>query len=295
MARAELVTGEAAAVLREREAGSVQTVVTSPPYFRLRDYGHPDQLGCEDTVEEYVDRLVAIMREVRRVLREDGTVWLNLGDSYSTSANAGSSANRTGGRAHKGGVMPARVRTTDLAPRKSLLMVPSRVAIALAGDGWLVRNELRWVKSNAMPHPVSDRLQSRSEHLYLLAKSARYYFDREALAAIDSPLPATGDTWVIPVEHLREEHEAMMPYELARRCLIPSTRVPTRGREPDLVLDPFAGTSTTGLAARDRGLGYLGIDLQASYTAIGAARLGGRRAGARRWRDSWREHPAPGL
>ena len=174
--------GDARAVLAELEAESVQTVVTSPPYWGLRNYGEAGQLGLEPTPEEYVANLVAVFREVRRVLRADGTVWLNLGDSYAAgtkNTNAGGSfqAER---RAYACG-RPPRVGFGSLKPKDRVLM-PARVAIALQADGWWLRDEIVWHKPNPMPSSVTDRTTPAHEMVYLLTKSPRYHYDAAAIA-----------------------------------------------------------------------------------------------------------------
>jgi DNA modification methylase len=163
---------------------SVQTVVTSPPYWGLRDYGQPGQLGLEPTPEAYVEHMVEVFREVRRVLRDDGTVWLNLGDSYAGgggfSPDAPSNVNgakQTTQRGAKPGGVPV---TTGLKP-KDLVGIPWRVAFALQADGWYLRSDIIWSKSNPMPESVTDRPTKAHEYVFLLSKSARYYFDADAV------------------------------------------------------------------------------------------------------------------
>lgn len=291
-----LYVGHARQVLEVLPESSVQTIVTSPPYFNLRDYrGNPDQIGLEPTPAAYVEALVDVFRASARVLRADGTLWLNIGDTYSSRANQGRSADRHTGRGHRTGVTAARTNTVATAPMKSLLLIPSRLALALQEDGWVVRNDVIWHKTNAMPHSVTDRLSNRYEHLLLLTRSQRYYFDldaikepasgraagnkrRQAYAANvgteaaarrfgindTSPLSETGythrnpgDVWSLATRGSDVDHYAMFPVELPLRCVEASTR------PGDVVLDPFAGRSTTGRAALSRGRRYLGIDVNA--------------------------------
>ncbi len=177
-----LYVGHARQVLEVLPESSVQTIVTSPPYFNLRDYrGNPDQIGLEPTPSAYVEALVDVFRGAARVLRPDGTLWLNIGDTYSSRANQGRSADRHTGRGHRTGVTAARTNTVSTAPMKSLLLIPSRLALALQEDGWVVRNDVIWHKTKAMPHSVTDRLSNRYEHLLLLTRSQRYYFDLDAI------------------------------------------------------------------------------------------------------------------
>jgi DNA modification methylase len=160
--------GDCRAVMAELEPESVHCVVTSPPYWGLRDYGVPGQLGLEPTPEEYVANMVGVFREVRRVLRDDGTVWLNLGDSYATGAGKASSPG--GGRMPLPGLKP-----------KDLVGIPWRVAFALQADGWYLRSDIIWAKPNPMPESVTDRPTKAHEYLFLLTKSARYHYDAEAV------------------------------------------------------------------------------------------------------------------
>lgn len=169
-------------VLRTFPDESVHCVVTSPPYYALRDYGVSEQIGMEDTVEEYVARLVAVFSEIKRVLRDDGTVWLNLGDTYS-SGGRGSGPESSKQRSNKGSVMGKALdsRNTPGFKPKNLLLVPHRVAIALQDDGWFVRSDIVWHKRNPMPESVTDRPSKAHEYVFLLSKSPSYYYDADAV------------------------------------------------------------------------------------------------------------------
>jgi DNA modification methylase len=184
-----LYHGQAYDVLSELRTSSVDSIVTSPPYWAVRDYGgEPGQLGLEPTSAEYVARLVAILAEAHRVLADDGALWLNLGDTYAGKANAGVSVGRTR-RADRAELIPPRVNATAEAPYKSLLMIPERVVAELIRGGWILRNKIVWSKTNPLPESVRDRLTASWEPVYLLTKSARYWFDVDAVQ-----LPATGRT-----------------------------------------------------------------------------------------------------
>lgn len=181
-----LLLGDALAVLRGMADASVDCCVTSPPYYGLRDYGAEGQIGLEDSPAAYVARLLEVFAEVRRVLAPDGTCWLNLGDSYS-----GSWGNQSRGEDSPGlvpatdGRFPASTRTGAIRagqpPAKNLIGMPWRVAFALQDAGWILRNDIAWHKPNAMPESVTDRLSTRYEHLFLLARSPRYWFDLDAI------------------------------------------------------------------------------------------------------------------
>lgn len=182
----DLVTlhhGDALTVARGLEAGSVQTIVTSPPYFGLRDYGVDGQTGGEATVDEYVAGLVSLFHELRRVLADDGTLWLNLGDSYAVSGAGGGAANSTlsGGLANQIHAGHRKSRLGEL-PAKNLLGVPWRVAFALQADGWILRSDIIWSKPNPMPESVTDRPTKAHEYLFLFAKNPSYYYDADVIA-----------------------------------------------------------------------------------------------------------------
>jgi site-specific DNA-methyltransferase (cytosine-N4-specific) len=286
-----LYHGDALQMLREMPDGSVDCCVTSPPYFGLRDYGVEGQYGLESSPAEFVETMRALFSEVRRVLADDGTLWLNLGDSYST--HQGKPGKWRAGEyltAGKGKVAPARNRngTAGDVPAKNLLGIPWRVAFALQDDGWTLRNAIVWHKPNAMPESVTDRLSNRYEPLFLFSKSRRYWFDldpiREAplhpeIAHVNRSRPDRGfvgqadvmraghheqgrnpgDVWSIPTQPFAEAHFAVMPQALAERAIL-------AGCKPGgTVLDPFSGSGTTGLVATKHGRRYVGIDLSADY------------------------------
>lgn len=184
--------GDALTVLRDLEASSVDTCVTSPPYLGLRDYGHPDQIGLERTLNDYVDVLVAVFREVRRVLRPQGTLWLNIGDSYNAyngGAGPGSKLSKRQTEARPRLASGFGLQQRELKP-KDLMMVPARVALALQADGWWLRSDIIWAKPNPMPESVTDRPTKAHEYVFLLSASERYFY---AAAAIAEPA-----TWYGP-------------------------------------------------------------------------------------------------
>jgi len=282
--------GDALAVLRTLPAASVNCCVTSPPYFGLRDYGVEGQMGAEASPAEYVEGMRALFAEVRRVLADDGTFWLNLGDSYSGGNR--STFDTEGGKTRARGHSEA--RPISGLPGKNLLGIPWRVAFALQDDGWILRNDIIWAKPNAMPESVTDRLSTKHEHLFLLAKSPRYWFDLNSVrephsqAALDRNKYAhkvsgpsrsgganvtergpdhqvnpfgknPGDVWPIPTQPFGPAHFAVMPSALAERAI-------QAGCKPGgTVLDPFSGSGTTGMAAAKHGRRYVGIDLNADY------------------------------
>lgn len=171
-----IMQGDALTVLKSLPDQSVQTCVTSPPYFGLRDYGHKDQIGLEETPDAYVSSLVNIFREVRRVLRDDGTLWLNLGDSYAGGGRGGDPKHRKGDNS-----ADATAQSYKGLPSKNLIGIPWRVAFALQADGWYLRQDIIWHKLNPMPESVTDRCTKAHEYIFLLSKSQRYYFDHDAI------------------------------------------------------------------------------------------------------------------
>jgi len=185
-----LHVGDCLEVIKKLDDCSIQTCITSPPYWGLRDYGVDGQLGLEKTPEEYVAKMVEVFREVRRVLRDDGTLWLNLGDSYwgGKGSNGSSKARRTAGErgyTQSGGTLLIDTRPTDgnhdIIKPKDLVGIPWRVAFALQADGWYLRQDIIWHKPNPMPESVTDRCTKSHEYIFLLSKSERYYFDQEAI------------------------------------------------------------------------------------------------------------------
>ena len=288
-----LLHGDALDMARTVPTGSVQTIVTSPPYFGLRDYGEVGQMGAEDTLDGYVAGMVALFSELRRTLADDGTLWLNLGDSYSsTGGSGGVGPNASVGSTLRQAINPTRP-SSDL-PSKNLLGVPWRIAFALQADGWILRSDIIWAKPNPMPESVTDRPTKSHEYLFLLAKSPRYYYDADAIkepaaesslarlaqdvpnqigstranggAKTNGTLRAVGGNyvnkrtvWSVATQPFKEAHFATYPPELIRPCILAGSRL------GDTVLDPFSGSGTTGMVANQEGRKYIGIDLNSDY------------------------------
>jgi site-specific DNA-methyltransferase (adenine-specific) len=326
MKRKHILVGDAHDRLRHLPDASVDCLVTSPPYFRLRNYDADGQIGVEQHVDDWVDQVEAISEQVKRVLVPTGTFWLNLGDTYATHPRQG-------------------------AARKSLLLGPERLLLRLQSDGWIVRNKLVWAKPNPMPISVTDRLACTYEVLYVLVKQPTYFFDLDAirvphktsvarhhrpqpkrssraswlgpnglgdngLAAIKAqgrvghPLGKNpGDVWTIATGGYRSAHHAIFPLKLAEqmiaagcpetrcvRCRLPWKRrliralggTATRAAlaptcdchapsEPGLVLDPFIGSGTTGVAAENLGRDWLGVELNPAFAAIARERIAANR------------------
>ena len=267
---ASVLVGDCVTRMREIPDSAIRCCVTSPPYYGLRDYGADGQIGVEKTPEEYVARLVDVFREVRRVLAPDGTLWLNLGDSYKD---------------------------------KNLIGIPWRVAFALQADGWVLRQEIIWHKPNPMPKPLKDRCTDSHEHLFLFAKSKSYYYDAEAIReeAEDRPLSSWAerrktepsrrgdpgvsghvttthtlasrpgrnkrDVWTIAPKPFKGAHFAVFPPALVEPCVLAGS---ARG---DIILDPFTGSGTTGMVALQHGRCFIGTELNPDYAALAWGRI----------------------
>ena len=302
-----MYAGDARTVLASMPDQSANCIVTSPPYWGKRNYGVAGQYGHEDTPSAYVDTMRDVFREARRVLADDGTCWLNLGDSYSASGGGA-----TGMHAYLGEHITTH-RATGLGT-KNLLGLPWRVAFTLQADGWILRNAIIWHKPNAMPESVRDRLSCRHELLFLLTKSPAYWFDLDPIRVPhaantrrERPIrqpgrpgsptrppkygPGTrevtgasrygtrrhnrrhpngrnpGDVWSIPTRPYKGPHFAAYPIDLPLRCI-------AAGCKPGgVVLDPFAGSGTTGLAAIQLDRRFTGIDLSPDFARLAAGRL----------------------
>ena len=184
MTRPKLLSGDVRQVLRGLEPESVQCVVTSPPYWGLRDYGVDGQLGLEQTPEEFIDNMVKVFREVKRVLRKDGTVWMNLGDTYGKQVGKGFNTHEEDGSGNRVTDMQEKhgdIKVKTGLPDKNLVGIPWRVALALQADGWILRSDIIWHKPNPMPESVKDRPTKSHEYIFLLTKSKKYYYDYEAI------------------------------------------------------------------------------------------------------------------
>lgn len=258
--------GDALDVLRRLPDQSVQCVVTSPPYWGLRDYKINRQIGLEPTLPEFLNRLVCVFAEVRRVLRLDGLMWLNIGDGY-TSGNRGW---RAPDKKNPARAMNTRPETPQGLKPKDLLGIPWRLAFALQDDGWFLRSDIIWNKPNGMPESVKDRPTRCHEFVFLLSRSEEYYYNHEALME-----PANGrgkrrsrrSVWNINTQPFPDAHFATFPPALVEPCILGSTR------EGDFVLDPFFGSGTVGLVCQKMNRKFIGIELHPDYVSIAAKRL----------------------
>ena len=258
-----LILGDAQAVLHAMPAGSVQTVVTSPPYWSLRDYGIDGQLGLEESVYDYIETLATLFDDVFRVLVDDGTVWLNIGDSYTS----GGRATRASDKKNVARAMSIRPPTPEGLKPKDLIGVPWRLAFALQDRGWYLRSEVIWHKPNAQPESVRDRPTRAHEHLFLLSKSERYQYDPMAVRGPNGRRLRT--VWDLTTKAYREArgHFATFPPGLVDPCIRLTTH------PGDLVLDPFVGSGTTSLRAGLLGRRFAGIELNPAYVEMARKRL----------------------
>lgn len=286
-----ILCGDAVEKLRTIEPGSIYTCVTSPPYYRLRDYGTEGQIGLETAPSEYIEHLLRVFREVKRVLREDGTLWIVIGDCYYGHKALG--GNQSGS-------------TDSLLKRKDLIGIPWMLAFALRADGWNLRQDIIWHKPNCMLEGVRDRCTRSHEYLFLLSKSDRYYFDSDAIrepftspartgerrsyqsgcaSSFDMksghikqrgnfaglPLNPLGrnkrDVWTVASGNSQGIHFAAFPEKLIEPCI--QAGCPKGG----VVLDPFAGSGTTGVTAKRLGRSFIGIEINPNYCVLASDRI----------------------
>jgi len=251
-----LIEGDVRDVLPRLPDESVQCVVTSPPYWGLRDYGIAGQIGLEATLAGYINKLTDIFSDVRRVLRPDGILWLNIGDGY-TSGNRGW---RAPDKKNPNRAMSVRPDNPPGLKDKDLLGVPWRLAFALQADGWFLRSDVIWHKPNVTPESVKDRPTRAHEYLFMLFKNERYAYYPEAIMEEGEQGRRNRRTvWSINTAPSLGAHVASFPPELVEPCLLASTQI------DDFVLDPFSGVGTVGLVARRLNRRFVGVELNPEY------------------------------
>lgn len=283
-----------------------QTCVTSPPYYGLRDYGHEGQIGLEETPEEYIAAMVDVFRCVRDVLADDGTLWLNIGDSYAMASMRGENSKFSGNVGAHSGYKEGSVKLGKRSipsgiKAKDLIGIPWMLAFALRADGWYLRQDIIWHKPNPMPESIQDRCTKAHEYIFLLSKSQKYYYDFEAIkenavgARGGAPIKARnpeyrqGDVksvndglangwqpsedrnkrsvWTVTTKPYEGAHFAVFPTELIEPCIMAGA--PVGG----IVLDPFMGSGTTAQVAQDLGRQYIGCELNPEYEPLQKKRL----------------------
>jgi len=304
--RLTILHGDCIEQMRTMPGESVNCCVTSPPYFGLRDYGHDGQIGLENTPDAFVAKMVEVFREVRRVLRDDGTLWLNLGDSYAAHPNQRKTTDKAGPKqASDTGSIGAPSRHVDGLKPKDLIGIPWRVAFALQDDGWYLRQDIIWHKPNPMPESVTDRCTKAHEYVFLLSKSARYHYDHDAIKDDSTQPPAQrlrakvlgcgqqgfsaakgndrdnsggfpvdGDkrnkrsVWTVTSAPYKGAHFATFPPKLIEPCILAGC--PVGGT----VLDPFGGSGTTAQVAINNRRKAVLCELNADYVALQMDRIG---------------------
>jgi site-specific DNA-methyltransferase (cytosine-N4-specific) len=262
----DIYVADARKKLAEFEDGIFQCCVTSPPYWGLRDYDYPNQIGAEEKLEDYIRDLVSVFGEVRRTLREDGTFWLNIGDTYTSGGRTW----RAPDKKNPGRAMGYRPDTPQGLKPKDLIGLPWRIALALQADGWYLRSDIVWNKPNCQPESVKDRPTRSHEYVFLLSKSEQYYFDagsiqEDALAGATRKNRRT--VWNINTEGFKGAHFAVFPPKLVELCILAGT---PRGHS---VLDPFLGTGTVGAVSKRLGRQCTGIEMKPEFAAMAAGRI----------------------
>jgi site-specific DNA-methyltransferase (cytosine-N4-specific) len=253
--------GDAERLLSRLPPDFFRCCVTSPPYWGLRDYQEDGQIGAEDDPDLYVDHLVVVFEQVRRVLKEDGTFWLNIGDSY-TSGNRGY---RAPDKKNPVRAMSYRAKTPEGLKPKDLIGIPWRLAFALQKSGWYLRSEIIWEKPNCMPESVKDRPTRCHEYLFLFSKSQKYFYDYLSVQEANGRNRRT--VWSIPTEPFSGAHFATFPPKLVEPCIL-------AGSEPDdWILDPFFGSGTVGVVCEQQHRKYVGIELNRDYVKLATERI----------------------
>ena len=260
-----LLCGDSREILRAMPDDAFHSCITSPPYWGMRDYGHANQLGAEATVVEYISSLVACFREVKRVLRDDGTLWLNIGNTYTSGGRAW----RAKDTKNKGRAMSYRPDTPAGLKPKDLIGIAWMLAFALQSDGWFLRSDIIWYKPNCQPESVKDRVTASHEYLFMLSKNERYYFDQTAIkeTSADGGKKNKRSVWQINTEPCKDAHFAVFPRALVRPCILAGTP------EGGTVLDPFFGSGTVGVVAIEEGRCCVGIEAKREYVDIAARRV----------------------
>lgn len=287
---AKILVGDARTTLEAIPDKSIQCCVTSPPYWGLRDYGTDNQIGLEQSPKEYVDQMVSVFRQVHRILADDGVLWLNLGDTYAGNNSRASNNGRAGYGNERETVVS---RIPDGLKPKDLVGIPWRVALALQDDGWWLRQDIIWHKTNPIPESVTDRCTKAHEYMFMLTKSSRYYFDNKAIAEpakyagdnrgargdsrrgtmMNSINGATGETknkrsvWTISTKPFKGAHFAVMPEALVEPPILATSR------PGDTVFDPFTGAGTVAMVALRHGRNFVGTEINPEYAQIAYKRI----------------------
>ena len=260
-----IFTGDAVSVLQQLPDQIASCIVTSPPYWGLRDYNIACQIGLEPLLDDYIKALVSVFHEARRVLRDNGTFWLNIGDGYTS----GNRKWRAPDKKNPARAMNVRPDTPKGLKPKDLLGIPWRLAFALQQDGWYLREDIIWNKPNAMPESVKDRPSKSHEYIFLLSKSENYFYDSESIKedACNGKKRNKRSVWDVNIQGFNGAHFATFPIDLILPC------IKAGSQENDYVLDPFFGAGTVGVACNMLKRKYIGIELNPAYVAIAQNRL----------------------
>jgi DNA modification methylase len=256
-----LLLGDAGATLVNVPENSVRIVVTSPSYWSLRDYDIDGQIGRDEPLSVFIKSLVDIFDEVRRVLTEDGTLWVNIGDAYTS----GTRRYRAPDRKNPGRAMNVRPSNPEGTKDKELLGIPWQFALAMREAGWWIRSDIIWYKPNCQPESVQDRPTHSYEHIFLFTRNERYHYDIEAVRGPNGR--RLRDVWDINTVGGPKTHLVSFPPELVRRCILIGSDV------NDYVLDPFLGLGTTAAVARSLDRHFIGCELNPTYLELARTRL----------------------
>lgn len=290
----KLYCGDSLSILKTIESESVQCCITSPPYYGLRDYEAEGQIGVEETPFEYIEKLLIIFEELKRVLKKDGTIWINIGDSY-VSKPTGSLGNCTGKEygfdlkhKHQSACLKRIDKTGFGLAEKNLIGIPWRLAFGLQDHNWILRQDIIWEKTNPMPESVKTRCTKAHEYLFFLAKNQKYYFNNDA---IQEPIQSSKElitdidffglnkeksiktrnkrsVWRIANEPYKSSHVAPFPQKLVEPCILSGSK------EGDTIIDIFNGIGTTGVVSLKYGRKYIGIDINKKYLDLTLKRFG---------------------
>jgi len=262
-----VLTGDCRKFLLDLPDDFIQSCVTSPPYWGLRDYAHDAQIGSEQSPEIYVENLVEVFRGVRRVLRKDGTLWLNIGDGYARNGGTGNCGPNAKVGNTKKMIQKRNCKVPDCWGLKDrdLMGMPWRVAFALQADGWILRSKITWLKKSAMPESVKNRPTSATEEIFLFSKEPNYYYNSDAVR--EDTGANLRNCWALGPDASGNGHPATFPRELARRCILLGSR------ENDTILDPFGGSGTAGVVSQELGRNAVLIELNSSYVKFSKERI----------------------
>ena len=301
----KIINGDSLKILKTLDTESIDCIITSPPYWQLRDYNISGQIGLEENIEEYIEKLMLIMDELYRVLKKSGTFFLNIGDTYSNvNSKFSKRSNKKRGKENIFKVIP---RKTNIQ-RKSKMMIPERLCIKMIDQGWILRNEIIWHKPNVLPESLNDRFTNDFEKIFFFTKNQKYYFKKQyepyskktlngfkdgvmptgkkkmleagesktAMKRIDKPWKTIYNengrnmrtVWSIATKGIKEGHYASFPEELVKRCLLAGCPI------DGIVLDPFLGSGTTLKVAKSLNLNGVGVELKKEYIEIAVSRIG---------------------